>query len=135
MTNKEIEMFREEIKKYRYLQMTSKMIADKIDICLYEMTGVKGVTFDKVRGGYNEYLISLKRSELSDHYEKLTKQYNNKQARLKAVDEVLDRMNEDDRELFKIKYIDGKSYDYIAKKLYISKTGLIYRMNKVLKEL
>lgn len=135
MTNAEINKFKSEIGKYNFLISSSKLLLDKIDVQLYNMTGVKGVAFDRIRGNASEHQIAMIKHEQSEVYEKLLKAYEKKAKRIAYVDSILEKMDEDDRELFVLKYIDGLSFERLAKMNYISKTGMIYRMNNILKEL
>lgn len=133
MNEKEIQRFKSEIKRYRYLVATVEIVKEKLDLCLYEMSGVKGVSYDKIRATADESSISMKKLEMIEQYNRLVKMYERKMDRLNYIEKVLSKMNEDDRELYEMKYIDGKSFEHIAKKIYISKSGLIYRMNEILK--
>lgn len=135
MTNTEINKFKSEISKYNFLISSSKVILDKIDVHLYNMSGVKGVAFDRIRGNASEYQIAMMKHEQSEVYDKLLKSYEKKKKRIDYVESILNKMDEDDRELFIMKYIDGMSFERLAKMNYLSKSGMIYRMNNILKEL
>ena len=135
MTNQEIIHFKKEIGKYNFLVSSAGLLKDRIDVCLYQMSGVKGIRFDKVRGSLSEYQIAMLKHDQSEKYEKLLKTYEKKLKRIEYVESVLNRMSDDDRELYEMKYIEGMSFERLARINYISKSGLIYRMNAILKEL
>lgn len=134
MTNKEIKEFTDELKRYRMLLGLSARLKEKLDLLFYDLTGVKGVSFDRISGTTNREQTELQRLTKIDEYNDVLKTYEVVNERIKNIQKVLNCLRIEDREMFMMKYLDNMSFYAIAKVYYISKTGLIYRMNEALRK-
>lgn len=132
MTKKEIEMFKDELKYYVWLQDTIKRLTEKADELFYRMTGVKGMSHDKVPTRINESLKNEMQLELIEKYNSLIKDIEQYQNRLDYINRVLDAMSIYDRSMFIKKYEEGLTFQEVANQYYISKAGLFYRMQRAL---
>lgn len=134
MTDKEIKEFTDELKRYRMLLGLSARLKEKLDLLFYDLTGVKGVSFDRISGTTNSEQTELQRLTKIDEYNDVLRTYEAVNKRIKNIQKVLNCLRIEDREMFMMKYLDNMSFYAIAKVYYISKTGLIYRMNEALRK-
>ena len=134
MTDKEIKEFTDELKRYRMLLGLSARLKEKLDLLFYDLTGVKGVSFDRISGTTNSEQTELQRLTKIDEYNDVLRTYEVVNERIKNIQKVLNCLRIEDREMFMMKYLDNMSFYAIAKVYYISKTGLIYRMNEALRK-
>lgn len=132
MNKKQIELFKEEMKYYIWLKDTIKRLKNKIDDLFYEMTRVKGISYDKERVMQNSQKLNEQQLDMIDKYNDLIMTLKIYEDRLNFLDNVLNTMNLYDRKMFLLKYEDGLTFQQIANQYYVSKAGLFYRMNKAL---
>lgn len=132
MTEQQAIRFKEEMKRYRYLLNRTKELTDRIDNLLYEMTGVKGIAFNIIKGTTNEYDKAIKRHELSEEYDRLLNEVQHKTDRINHIRYILNQMDSDDKDLFLMKYYERISYENLGAMNGISKSGIIYHMDKIL---
>lgn len=132
MNKKQIELFKEEMKYYIWLKDTIKRLKNKIDDLFYEMTRVKGISYDKERVMQNSQKLNEQQLDMIEKYNDLIMSLKIYEDRLNFLDNVLNTMNLYDRKMFLLKYEDGLTFQQIANQYYVSKAGLFYRMNKAL---
>lgn len=134
MTQEQIITFKEDLKNYRYLKSTIKKIQEEIEYLVYQETGVKGISYDKVHTSVNERYIQIKRLETIDKIDELEKKLEEPKSRLDKIEQVLNKMSYYDRNIFTLKYLEALSFQEIARRYYISKAGIFYRMNEALRK-
>lgn len=134
MKPNEIIEFKENLKHYRYLKNTVEEIQEEIDYLYYLETGVKGIAYDGTRLSSNARLKEIKRLESIDKIESLEKKLIEPKKRLDSIENVLKQMSYYEKSIFELKYLDGLTFQQVANKYYISKAGLIYRMNEALRK-
>lgn len=134
MNDKQMIAFKDDLKNYRYLKETVENIQEDIEYLLYQETGVKGISYDRVHTSTDERYAQIKRLEIIDKIEKLEKKLEEPYRRLSKINEVLEQMTYYDRNIFKLKYLEGMTFNDIAKRYYISKAGIFYRMNEALRK-
>jgi len=132
MNKKQIELFKEEMKYYIWLKDTIKRLKNKIDDLFYEMTRVKGISYDKERVMQNSQKLNEQQLDMIEKYNDLIMTLKIYEDRLNFLDNVLNTMSLYDRKMFLLKYEDGLTFQQIANQYYVSKAGLFYRMNKAL---
>ena len=135
MTEKQIQTFKKYAKQYRFYLKLMQHIEERIDVVFYQMTGVKAVSMDSVRIKPSPEEMSDKYYRLSEIYDSLLKSYDIVSRKKLFVDEVISKMNDDDKEIFRLRYHDGLSLERISKMCFLSKSGLHYRIEKALEEL
>lgn len=70
-----------------------------------------------------------------EKYNQNYKRLDEVQTRLNQLNNVLNRLDLYERNMFLFKYEQGMTFQEVANKYYISKAGLFYRMNKALERL
>lgn len=133
MTKEQIGTFKSEMIYYRWLQDMIKRFKEKVDLIEYDMENVKGISFEeKVSGAKKD---EERRLELIDEYNRILDKLNQYQKRYDYLNSVLDKMTMYERHMFLMIFEEGKTYQDVANKFYISKAGLFYRMQKVLERI
>lgn len=133
MTKEQIGTFKSEMIYYRWLQDTIKRYKEKVDLIEYDMENVKGISFEeKVSGAKKD---EERRLELIDEYNRILDKLNQYQKRYDYLNSVLDKMTMYEKNMFLMIFEEGKTYQEVANKFYISKAGLFYRMQKVLERI
>ena len=135
MTDKQVEEFKAELRRYKRLIGLQAQLKERLNLMLYDLTGVKAIAYDKVKGTLNQQAIEYTKLQMLDEYEDILMTYNLISQRVKTIQNVLNQMKSEDRVMFMMKYLDGMSFYSLAKLNYMSKSGLIYYMNNVLKGL
>lgn len=123
------------MKYYLWLKENIVRLQSKADDMLYELENVKAIRYDKQASNTNTQLINEKKLVSIDNYNRLLDKIKSLQDRFDYLEKVLAKMSLYEREMFLLKYEDGKSFQEIANKYYISKAGLFYRMQKALERI
>lgn len=123
------------MKNYRYYRNRILFLEDRIEDLYYQMSGLKAISYDQIHISANEHAANLRRMILSDQISECEAEIKVKQRELDRLDKIMLKMKDIDRELFRMKYVQGLSFKKIAKLMYLSKSALFYRMNETLKKL
>lgn len=125
--------FKNELRNYRFYQERIESLDELINICYYNLTGVKGVRADKVPSSTNPELAEETRYRIYDEIEHHKQNKAITEAKLKSLDEILDKLEKPIKEaLIKI-YADGESYDKVSQEMYLSKSALFEKLDTKLK--
>lgn len=135
MNEIEISKFKIEIKKYKKYKAIQANLKERIDLLLYEMENVKGISYDDVSINTDEATKEEYRLFKIEEYNDMLQTYQYLQNKIDYIEDILNRMNEEDRELFLMKYRDGISFYALGKMMYMSKSGIVYHFDNILKSI
>lgn len=135
MTKVEIDEFKDEMKYYAWLKYSIELMSNKLEVLEYDMSGVKGVDYEKEKASSSDEAKAERRLNLIEEYNELLSKIDEYQKRLDRLDEVLDKMTFYEKQMFLQIYEERLSYQEVANRFYISKAGLFYRMNRVLERI
>lgn len=97
---------------------------DDLDLILYDMTGVKGISYNKMPGSYNESLSALKSLEMVEKYnEKLNEVEYYKNA-IKSVDIIKQRLPMELWVMLRDKFVYNMTYSAVGIKYGMSANGM-----------
>ena len=135
MANKrDVEAFKNELKNLPYYRQKLREIYDNLDTLEYEMANVKGVDYSKQMGNPNEYATQLKILSMIEKHEELEQKKNTYLLKVREINDVLKRMEDEDRELVVDVVAHGRKYRDVCEKLGISTSVLHYRINEIIEE-
>ena len=100
------------LKEYKH---TLIKIESDLSLILYEMTGVKGISYDKQPASYNPSLTEQKRLEMVERYNDKQKEYDFTLLSIQQIEKTLSRMPQDLQIMLSEKFINGMTYEEIAK--------------------
>lgn len=128
----EMKIFKNELKNYTLYKKRVKSLDELINICYDMLSGVKAIRYDKEPthtppNKDREYEI---REEISHHERNKART----QAKLDDIDKILNLIETDTRELIIDVYANNIPMEEFAKVRYISSVGLLYQVNKAIKE-
>lgn len=132
MQSKKVKAFKREMENYNFYLDRIKKLDELIEYCYHMLGGVKGIDPSKepVHAMPNKDVEYKIRDEITRH----EKNKELAQGHIKFVDQVLSRINEETKEQIKSVFIDGKSLESVARKNFISKPTLQYRIDKELEK-
>lgn len=90
-------------------------IESDLSLILYEMTGVKGISYDKQPMSYNPSLTEQKRLEMVERYNEKQKEYDFTLLAIEQTEITLKKMPMDLQIMLGEKFINGMTYEEIAK--------------------
>lgn len=130
-----VEHFKNELKNLTYYKESLAELDDSLTDARYELTGVKGLRYDKPPGGFspeakkeNYYKLSSEIEHLIDEQERIQKQVN-------YIETVLDQIEDQEIKEAAIKvFAENKTLRKVSKEYYMSYTTLHKKINKELKE-
>ena len=101
-----------------------KNIENDLDLILYDLTGVKGIRYDKLPSSYNPSETAQKQLEMIEIYNEKLKEYDFTVMAIERIESVLKRLPDDLREMVIEKFVDGKSYEELGRKYGYSERGM-----------
>jgi len=130
-------MIEDELKYYNSLCARIKMLQDKVEALEYDLTGVKGVNYDKVIafGSTDPLIKRLKFIDQCDNIDKLKEILEVEQAHKDIIDNMLKQLNDKERELIRLRFIKGLSYEEIAKRKNYDKGNTHRIIKRIIKKL
>lgn len=99
-------------------------IKEELDLILYEMTGVKGISYDKLPSSYNPSLTALKSLEMVEKYNEKQQEFDFTLMAIQQVEIVLARMPSDLAEMLKEVFVKGMTYKAVGMKYGYSDHGM-----------
>ena len=114
---------------YRHLRNVDR-IKEEIDDIVYEMTGVKGVRYDKERSSFNPTLSEERRDYLSKKLEEKEIELNYTLAAIRFIEMNLKKLNKDDREMCLKVVADEVSAELVAVEKGYSRSGVWARIRR-----
>lgn len=127
---KKVDQFKKELRTYKGLKEELAEKKEELKVAWYDMTGVKGVEFGKIRVQYNQHATDLNRHRQSEKIEKLIKETDRLQANINHIEEILLLMPPDARAYAVEIYIEGKTFDATSSKYYLSRSAILNRIDK-----
>lgn len=108
----------------------------ELGIIWYELSGVKGVDFSKVRGtDFTEYSKVAHFQEKETDIKYWEKMIETAESNLARAEGILKQLPEDIREAVTRIYIDGETYETVAREVHFSISGLYARIEKAFMEI
>ena len=124
--------FKNELQNYyKHLENIDRINED-IDKILYEMTGVKGVRYDKAPSMYNPELASERRYELSEMLEEKEIELDYTVAAVKYIEMKISKLSKEDKQICIDIISKGISAEKIAKENGYSRSGIWARIKREL---
>lgn len=130
--NDDIVAFKNELRNYTHYKRRVKAQQELIDLCEYNLGGVKGIRYDKLPGHSppNKDVEEKLRKEIDKH----TQLRDDTQKKIDDIDKILNLIEISLRNDLIEVYANNKTIEEVAKKEYISTTGLLYQFNKAIKK-
>ncbi len=124
--------FKNELENYYKHLKNKDDIESEIEMILYEMTGVKGIRYDKEPSSYNPELSAEKRLELIERKEEKEIELDYTNASIKYIEMKLKKLPEEDRRICLKIISEGVSAEKIRREVGYSKSGIWKRIKREL---
>lgn len=99
-------------------------VKTKLEVAEYDETGVKGVSFDSMPLSHNPSVTALKRLEMVEKVDELTRELYFLCLMIEETERVLNRMPEDLKCMLEDIFIKGMTYRAVGEKYGYSDAGL-----------
>ena len=127
--------FKNEISNLKAYYKSKKEIEDEIEKLWYDLTGVKGIRFDIEHASFNPSLIEETRLELLDKIEQKEKELDYTLLVIKHHEAKLKALPDEIKGYVKQIFIEGKTFEEVAKNSGYTHTAIHYRVKKAVEEL
>ena len=124
----EYEVFTTNLKNLKGIKVSIEKLKTKLEVKEYEETGVKGIDYTRTTCRHNPSLTALKRLEMVDEVDELTRELNCLLLMAEEIESLLDRMPEELKGMLTEKFIKGWTYERVGEKYGYSHSGIQYRM-------
>ena len=124
--------FKNELENYYKHLKNKDKIKEEIENILYEMTGVKGIRYDKEPSGYNPELSAEKKLELIERKEEKEIELEYTIASIHFIEMKLKKLPEDDRRICLKIISEGVSAEKVRREVGYSKSGIWKRIKREL---
>ena len=122
--------FKNELSNYRAYQKSLIQINDEIELIVYEMTGVKGIRYDKQPMSFNPYLTAETRERLSHRLDEWECKLDHTLMKINDIERDLAKLPDDIRELCIMIFADGMTFIEVGNKVGYSDNALWHRIRK-----
>lgn len=130
-----VEHFKNELKNLKYYKESLAELDDSLTDARYELTGVKGIRYDKPPGAFSPEVKKENYYKLSSEIEFLTDEQERIQKQIDHIETVLDQIEDEEIKEAVIKvFAEKKTLRKVSKEYYMSYTTLHKKINKELKE-
>lgn len=130
----EVDAFKNELKNLRFYRKKIKEFREKKETLEYEMQNVKGVDYSKQSGTYNQSAVEMRRLAMIGEMEWIEKQIKKWAEKEKAITEVLDQMQADDRKLVLDVVANKKRYKDVCAERGIIPSSLFNMIHYIIAE-
>lgn len=136
MLKEEIEVFKNELKNLNFYYSKLKKLNEQEKIIIYNMTGVKGVSFDKIPATFNEKSAMEKFLSYSEKLKKIQDQKKEMKFKILTIKQTLEFIDdEDDKKiLFDVVVEKTKYQKYAEENGFATKTKLYNKINSIIAE-
>ena len=124
----EYEVFTSNLTNLKRIRVSIEKIRSKLEVKEYEETGVKGIDYAHAPVSHNPSITALKRLELVDEVDELTRELNCLLMMADEIETLLNRMPEELKNMLTEKFIKGWTYEKVGAKYGYSHSGIQYRM-------
>lgn len=125
-------MLKNEIRNYTDYIKYKIQLQDKIEELWYELSGVKGVRYDKLPSlpnPSNERQLAL--MDKLDYYQS---ELHRVDTQIRFIDSILDRMDKEEYELIRFVLIDGHTLIEAGEKYFVTNTAISKRIDTILRK-
>ena len=127
--------FKNELKNYyKHLENVDRLKED-IEQIIYEMSGVKGIRYDKERSSYNPELANEKRLEMIEKIAEKEIELDYTLAAIKYIEMRLKKLSDDDRKICLKVISDGVSAEKVGREIGYSRPGVWKRIKRELEKI
>lgn len=127
--------FKNEISNLKAYYKSLAEIKDEIEKLNYDLTGVKGVRFDRQPASYNQSLSEWYRLDLIEKIESKEKELDYTELAIKRYEANLKRLPKEIRYAVKQIFINGETFAETGEKLGYTDAGLHYVIKKEIEKL
>lgn len=124
----EYKVFTSNLSHLKDIRKSIESVKTRLDIKQYEESGVKGIDYTHIPTSHNPSVTALKRLELVDEVDELTRELNCLLMMADEIETLLNRMPEDLKGMLTEKFVKGWTYDRVGEKYGYSHSGIQYRM-------
>ena len=124
----EYKVFTTNLKNLKDIKVSIEKLKTKLEVKEYEETGVKGIDYTHAPVSHNPSVTALKRLDLVDDVDELTRELNWLIGTLEEIESVKKRIPEWLWEMLELKFVKGWSYEKVGMKYGYSYNGIAYRM-------
>lgn len=125
-------MLKNEIRNYTDYIKYKITLEEKIENLWYELSGVKGVRYDKLPtlpNPSNERQLAL--MDKLDYYQS---ELHRVDTQIRFIDSILDRMDKEEYELIRFVLIDGHTLIEAGEKYFVTNTAISKRIDTILRK-
>ena len=127
--------FKNELENYEEYCQNAKDLKEEIDDIFYEMTGVRGISYDKQPASYNPSLSEERRLELIDLYNQKLDDLRHFMSTIRYVDRRLRGLSADDKQIV-LDVASGKiTYEEAGNRYGYSKGRMWKKVKRILEEI
>ncbi len=127
-----VERFLNELRNYSKNKKEIERLENEADVLLYDMTGVKGVRYDKIGGSTNQLMKDLRKLDQIERLNKIYAEIRRLKANNDYIERILEMMEPKIRQVCLDIYCEGKTFESACRELGYSSGGLWKRINRAI---
>lgn len=127
--------FKNETSNLKAYYKSIRELEEERERLFYELTGVKGIQYDKQPSSYNQEMSESYRLELIEKIEQTEKEIAYTMQTIERYEKRISRLPSDIREIVDLLFIHGKTFKEVGEMTGYSDNGLHYRIKKEIEKL
>lgn len=127
--------FKNEISNLKAYYRSMVELEEETERLFYELTGVKGLRYDRQPTSYNQQMSESYRLELIEKLEQIEKEKDFTREVIDRYEKQLNRLPDEIRVMVVLLFIEGKSFREVSEMVGYSDHGLYYRIKKEIEKL
>lgn len=131
----EYRTFRNEISNLNAYYKSRYEIEAELETMFYDLTGVKGVRYDKLPASYNPSLSEQTKLELLDKIEEKEKELDYTLLAIDRYERNLNRLSEEIKGYVERLFILGETFERVSRNAGYSKSAILYRIKAEVEKL
>lgn len=128
------DQLRNEIRNYRQYLKDVERLKLEISNIWYELSGVKGVSFDRIPTTPNLKATESRKLELIEKKDELMLEYEHALISVKLIEMKLSKLNEEDKKTCLRIMADGESFESVGQSMGYTKSGMWRRLKRMLEK-
>lgn len=127
--------FKNEISNLKAYYRSMVELEEETERLFYELTGVKGLRYDRQPTSYNQQMSESYRLELIEKLEQIEKEKDFTREVIDRYEKQLNRLPDDIRVMVVLLFIEGKTFREVSEMVGYSDHGLYYMIKKEIEKL
>ena len=115
------------LQRYRNMK---RELEEKLDLMVYEETGVKGISYDRMPVSHNPTMASIRRLDMVEKVDQICRELNFIALAIEEVENIMSRMPDELQKMLKEIFVQGETYRKVGMEHGYSDSGFWHYLKR-----